>query len=55
MDSLSAEPQGKLKITGLGRPIPSLVDLSDPGIELGSTALQMDSLPTELSEKPFRG
>ena len=26
---------------------------SDPGIEPGSPALQADSLPTELSEKPF--
>ena len=27
---------------------PSLGDLSDPGIEPGSSALQADSLPTEL-------
>ena len=27
-------------------------DLSDPGIILGSPALQVDSLPTELSRKP---
>ena len=27
-------------------------DLSDPGIVLGSPALQVDSLPTELSRKP---
>ena len=26
------------------------MDLSDPGIKLGSPALQADSLPTELSE-----
>ena len=32
-----------------GQPIPSPVDLSDPGIKLGSSALQADSLPTELS------
>ena len=31
----------------------SPVDLSNPGIELGSPALQADSLPTELSEKPY--
>ena len=31
-----------------GLPIPSLADLPDPGIELGSPALQADSLPTEL-------
>ena len=35
-----------------GQPIPSPADLPDPGIELGSPALQVDSLPTELSEKP---
>ena len=28
------------------------MDLPDPGIELGSPALQADSLPTELSGKP---
>ena len=31
---------------------PSPVDRPDPGIELGSPALQADSLPTELSGKP---
>ena len=31
--------------------MPSLADLSDPKIELGSAELQADSLPTELSEK----
>ena len=35
-----------------GEPIPSPVDLPDPGIKPGSPALQADSLPTELSEKP---
>ena len=30
---------------------PSPRDLPDPGIELESPALQVDSLPTELSEK----
>ena len=29
-------------------------DLPDPGIDLGSPALQADSLPTELSRKYFR-
>ena len=29
-------------------PFPSPEDLPDPGIELGSPALQADSLPTEL-------
>ena len=32
--------------------MPSLADLRDPGIKPGSSALQGDSLPTELSEKP---
>ena len=31
-----------------GLPFPSPGDLSDPGIEPGSPALQADSLPTEL-------
>ena len=29
-------------------------DLPHPGIKLGSSALQVDSLPTELSGKPFK-
>ena len=29
------------------------MDLPDPGIELGSPALQVNSLPTELSGKPL--
>ena len=33
--------------------IPSPADLPDPGIELGSLALQVDSLLTELSGKPI--
>ena len=36
-----------------GYPIPSPEDLPDPRIELGSPALQVDSLPTELSGKLF--
>ena len=35
-----------------GWPIPSPADLSNPGVKLGSPALQADSLPTELSGKP---
>ena len=35
------------------QPIPYPVDLPNPGIEPGSPALQADSLPTELSEKPY--
>ena len=34
------------------KPFPSRGDLPNPGIELGSPALQADSLPSELSEKP---
>ena len=34
---------------------PSPVDLPNPGMELGSPALQVDSLPTELPGKPWRG
>ena len=29
------------------------MDLTDPGSDLGSPALQADSLPTELSAKPI--
>ena len=36
-----------------GQPIPSPVDLPDPGIEPESPALQVDSLLTELSGKPI--
>ena len=50
-DSLPAEPQGKPRNTGVGCLIPSPADLLDPGIKLESPALQVDSLPTELSEK----
>ena len=34
-------------------PIRSPADLPDPGMELGSPALQVDSLPTELWGKPI--
>ena len=54
-DSLPAEPPGKPKNTGVG----SLSLLQwifptqeDPGIKSKSPALQVDSLPTELSGKP---
>ena len=39
--------------TGVGSLIPSAADLPEPGIEPGPAALQVDSLPTELSGKPF--
>ena len=35
-----------------GQPIPSPVALPNPGIQLGFPALQVDSLPAELPEKP---
>ena len=35
-----------------GWPIPSLGELPDTGIELGSPVLQADSLPAKLSGKP---
>ena len=47
-DSLLAEPLGKPRNTGVCKPIPSLVDIPDPAIELGSPAFQVDSLPSEL-------
>ena len=36
-----------------GWPIPSPADLPDPGVKLGSPALQVDSLPTKLPGKPL--
>ena len=36
-----------------GELFPSPGDLPDPGIELGSPVLQVDSLPAELPGKPF--
>ena len=36
-----------------GQPVPSQGDLPDPKIEPESPALQADSLPTELSGKPY--
>ena len=35
-----------------GKPFPSLGDVPDPGIELGSPALQANSLPSEPPGKP---
>ena len=48
-DSLPAEPPGKPKNTGVGSLSLLQQNLLDPGIKLGSSALQADSLPTELS------
>ena len=50
-DSLPSEPPGKPKNTGLGS---SSGELPDPGIKLGSLALQVDSLLSELPGKPVR-
>ena len=36
-----------------GEPIPSPVDVPDPGVKPGSPALQVDSLPAEPPGKPF--
>jgi len=44
VDSFLAEPPGKPKNTGVGS-LSLPVDLPDPEIELGSPALQVDSLP----------
>ena len=44
-DSLSSEPQGKPKNTGVGSLSLFHGIFPDPGIEPGSTALQVDSLP----------
>ena len=37
-----------------GSPIPSPGDLSEPGTELRSPALQADYLPAEIPEKSFK-
>ena len=38
-----------------GLPFPSLEDLPDPGIEPGSPALQVDTLPSESPGEVFYG
>ena len=50
--SLPSEPSEKPQNTGVGSLSPSPGELSYPGIEPGSPALQVDSLPIELSGKP---
>ena len=52
-NSLPAEPPGKPKNTVVGSLSLLQWILSNPGTELGSPALQVDSLPTELSGKPY--
>ena len=44
----------KMSEDGGGLPFPSPGDLPNPGIKLGSPALQADSLPSELTGKPMR-
>ena len=44
---------GILQNIGVGKPFPSPGDLPNPGIKPGSPAWQVDSLPTELSGKPY--
>ena len=53
VDSLPVEPQGEAQEYWSGKPIPSSGDLPNPGIEPESPAWQADSLPTELSGKPY--
>ena len=53
MDSLPAEPQGKPKNTWVGSLSLLQRIFQTPGIQLGSPALQADSLPNELSGKPL--
>ena len=47
-DPIDYTVHGILQARILEWPFPSPSDLPDPGIELGSPALQADSLPTEL-------
>ena len=64
----SSQPRDQTRITGRfftswatrkaqdfwsGQPVLSPVDLPDPGVQPGSPALQVDSLPIELSGKPL--
>ena len=53
VDSSPAESQGKSKNTGVGSLALLQGNLHDPGVEPGSSALQADSLPTEVSGKPI--
>ena len=51
MDSILSEPPRKPQNTGVDKLSLLQEELPDPGIELGSPALQMDSLPAELPRK----
>ena len=53
MNSLPAKPQWKPENTGWVV-YPFSVDLPNPGIEPGSHALQVKSLPTELSKRGIK-
>ena len=53
MGSILSEPPGKPQNTGVGNLSLLQEELSDPGIEPGSPALQMDPLPAELPRKPY--
>ena len=53
VDSLPPEPPGKPKNTGVGSLSILQGNLPDPGIQLGSPALQADSLLPELPGKPL--
>ena len=48
---MPSESPGKTKYTEVGSLIPSPGDLPNPGIKLGSPALQVDSLLAELPGK----
>ena len=48
-DSLNSLVHGILQVA-----MPSSRDLPDPGVEPGTTALQVDSLPSEPQGKPDR-
>ena len=49
----SLQPEFSKPAYGSGQPFPSAGDLPNPGIEPWSPALQVDSLPTEISGKPL--
>ena len=53
VDSLPSEPPGKPLNTGMGSLSLLQGNFPDPGMELGSLALQEDSLPAELPEKTY--
>ena len=53
-DSLTSEPAGKPKNTGVCSLSLPPGDLADPGIEPESPALKADSLPAELPGKPIK-